>query len=75
MSRTASFRIKDDLENKVEKYLEKNQLSFTALANLAIEKFISEPATINLEPVNEDDFINLAKKTFKKHKHAMDKLK
>ncbi|MFZ4715603.1 MAG: hypothetical protein ACOYL6_17910 [Bacteriovoracaceae bacterium] len=72
---TASFRMKDELKEKVDKYLEKNHLSFSALANLALEKFISEPATIHLEPVNEDDFVNLAKKVYKKHKHAMDKLK
>jgi antitoxin component of RelBE/YafQ-DinJ toxin-antitoxin module len=63
---TTSFRIKENLKEKVDLYLEKNQLSFTALANMALEKFISEPTTITLLPVDDDEFVA---------KHTIDKLK
>jgi antitoxin component of RelBE/YafQ-DinJ toxin-antitoxin module len=72
---TTSFRIKENLKEKVDLYLEKNQLSFTALANMALEKFISEPTTITLLPVDDDEFVAKSKKMMKKYKHTIDKLK
>ena len=70
-----TVRLKDEIAEKVEAYLRRNALSFPDLVNLAVEKFISEPQTIELVPVNDDDFLKEAKKVFKKHKHAMDRLK
>ncbi len=69
----ASF--KEDLEHKVEEYLEANGVKFSQLVNMAVAKFISEPQTIHLAPVNTKAFAVQAKKAFKKHKDTMDKLK
>lgn len=70
-----TVRLKDEIEEKVQVYLERNSLSFPDLINLAVEKFISEPQIIELVPVDDDEQMKHAEKAFKKHKHAMDKLK
>jgi hypothetical protein len=70
-----TIRLEEDLEKKVESYLEANGIKFAQLINLAVEKFIKEPQTIQLVPVTEKEFMTAAQKAFKKHKHAMDKLK
>lgn len=70
-----TVRLDNDLEKKVERYLKSNDIKFPQLINLAIEKFISEPQTIQLVPVKTADFMKVAEKAFKKHKDAMDKLK
>ena len=70
-----TVRFEEELEGKVERYLEANGIKFSQLVNMAVSKFISEPQTIQLAPVNTDDFLNTAAKAFGKHKNAMDKLK
>lgn len=70
-----SIRLNAAIEEKVEIYLEQNGISFPDLVNMAVEKFISEPQTIELSPVSERTFLKSAKKAYKKHKKAMDKLK
>ncbi|MFP5492399.1 MAG: hypothetical protein ACLGG0_12920 [Bacteriovoracia bacterium] len=75
MGMPKTVRLDDELENKLEEYLEANGIKFSQLVNLAVAKFISEPQTIELAPVRTDVFAEHAKKAFKKHKNAMDKLK
>ena len=70
-----TIRLEDALEEKVERYLEANGIKFAQLVNLAVEKFIKEPQTIKLAPVDEKDFLQAAGKALKKHRGAMDKLK
>ena len=70
-----SIRLEEDLEQKVEEYLEINGVKFSQLVNLAVAKFISDPQTIHLAPIKTEKFIEQGKKAFKKHKDAMDKLK
>lgn len=70
-----TVRLDDDLEKRVESYLESNGIKFSQMVNMAVAKFIAEPQTIQLAPVNTEDFMDTAKKAFKKHKSAMDKLK
>ena len=70
-----TVRFDDDLEGQVEQYLEANGIRFAQLVNMAVKKFISEPQSIELAPVKTSDFMETAKKAFKKHKNAMDKLK
>jgi len=70
-----SVRVDDALERKIEAYLDKNPVKFSQLVAMALEKFISEPQMIELCPVDDDQFLESAKKAFKKHKHTMDKLK
>ena len=70
-----SVRLDVEVEAKVEAYLDKNGIRFAELVNLAVDKFISEPQTITLTPVEPKSFLKSAEKAFKKHKGAMDKLK
>lgn len=70
-----TVRFEQDLEKKVEQYMDANGIKFAQLVNMAVEKFISEPQTIKLIPVSTADFEKAAHKAFKKHKNAMDKLK
>lgn len=70
-----TVRFEEELEEKVDKYLEANGIKFSHLINMAVSKFISEPQTIKLAPVNKANFMKTATKAFSKHKNAMDKLK
>jgi hypothetical protein len=70
-----TVRFEEELEGKVEKYLEANGIKFSQLVNLAVSKFISEPQMIQLAPVSTAEFLKTATKAFGKHKNAMDKLK
>ena len=70
-----TVRFEDELESKVEEYLEKNDIKFSQLINLAVEKFISEPQSIELTPIESKKWEQTVAKAFKKHKHAMNKLK
>lgn len=70
-----TVRFEEDLEGKVEEYLEANGIKFSQLVNLAVSKFISEPQSIQLAPVDTKNFMKTATKAFHKHKNAMDKLK
>jgi hypothetical protein len=70
-----TVRFEEDLEHKVEEYLEANGVKFSQLVNMAVAKFISEPQTIHLAPVHTKAFAEQATKALKKHKNAMDKLK
>ena len=70
-----TVRFEETLERKVEEYLEKNHIKFAQLINMAVEKFISEPQSIELAPIDSKKWEQTVTKAFKKHKHAMDKLK
>ena len=70
-----SVRVTDELEKKIEAYLDQNPVKFSKLVAMALEKFISNPQIIELRPVDSAKFLETAKKAFKKHKHTMDKLK
>jgi len=70
-----SIRLREELEEKIESYMEMNGIKFTELLNNALEKYISEPQTITLKPIDSKDFMELAKNATKKHRHALNKLK
>lgn len=70
-----TIRLKEEIEEKVESYMEINGVRFSDLINNALEKYISEPQTILLQPVDSKKFLQKAKVALKKHRHAMDKLK
>jgi antitoxin component of RelBE/YafQ-DinJ toxin-antitoxin module len=70
-----TVRFDDELEKQVESYLEANGLKFSQLVNLAVAKFITEPQTIQLSPVETKSFVAEGKKAYRKHKDAMDRLK
>ena len=75
MSSPKTIRLDSILEKRVEEYTKQNRVKFSQLVKLAIEKFISEPQTIELSPIRDSDWLSTTKKAFKRHKHAMDKLK
>lgn len=70
-----TIRLDEELEEKVEKYLDKNNIKFAQLINIAVNRFISEPQTIELKPIESAQWDKTVKKAFSKHKNAMDKLK
>ncbi len=70
-----TVRFDDELEGKIEDYIEKNDIKFSQLVNMAVEKFISEPQVIELEPIDSKRWQQSTAKAYSKHKHAMDKLK
>ena len=71
-----SIRIKKDLEKKVNEFLENNpSLSLTQLTALALEKFISEPNSIELVPISTDELSTRVSDLLIKHKSTFDKLK
>lgn len=76
MGKPITVRLEDNLEQKVEAYLEKNpSIKLPKLVNLAVEKFIEEPHSIELVPIDPKEWEVAAQKAFKKHKKAMDELK
>ena len=75
MGQPKSVRLDDKLEEKVDAYLEQNPLKFSELVALAVEKYISEPQTIELKPIDDKVFSKAINRAMKKHKHAIDKLK
>ena len=76
MGQPKTIRFEDNLEPKIEAYLKKNpDVKLAKLVNLAVEKFIEQPHSIELVPIDPRDWAIAAGKAFKKHKKAMDELK
>jgi hypothetical protein len=74
MSKARTVRFDDDVDPLVDRFVEKNDINFNKLVNLAVKEFISKPHTIELEPISADEWNINMKKTYKKHKKAMDEL-
>lgn len=71
-----SFRADENLYKKMQRWLKKNPvMTQSQMISLAIEKFITEPQT--LEPVfaSEEEENKMIKKMMKEHKHTLDKLR
>ncbi len=76
MGQPRTFRFEDELEAKIEAYLKKNpDIKLAKLVNLAVKKFIEQPQSIELVPINPKEWEATAKEAFKKHKKAMNELK
>jgi predicted transcriptional regulator len=74
MSKARTVRFDDDIDPLVDHFVEKNDINFNRLMNLAVKEFISKPHTIELEPVNEAEWDRLMKKSHKKYKKTLDEL-
>lgn len=76
MSKARTIRFNEQLDSLVDEYTEKNGLKINQLVNIAVKKYISEPNSIELEPVEAKDkeWSKAMKKAFKKNKKAMDEL-
>ena len=73
--KTSSIRFDEGLVPKIEAYVKKNKIKLNRLENIAVEKFISEPNSIELVPIENKEWEKGLAKAFKKHKKAMDELK
>lgn len=71
MGKARTVRFDDDIDNLVDKFLDKNSINFNKLVNIAIKEFISKPHTIELEPISDDEWERASKKAYSKHKKAM----
>ena len=76
MSKARTIRFAGPLDKLVDQYTEKNGLKINQLVNIAVQKFITEPNKIELEPVEakNEDWDQGMKKAFNKNKKAMDEL-
>ncbi|MEA9356277.1 hypothetical protein SHI21_08690 [Bacteriovorax sp. PP10] len=74
MSKARTVRFDEDVDPLVDRFVEKNDINFNKLVNLAVKEFISKPHTIELEPVTADEWDKNMKKAYKKNKKAMDEL-
>ena len=74
-----TFRLEADTRDAVERWLSTNpSITRTALINMAIRKFTSQPQILQpIDIVIADDEVALraAKRVAKTHAHAMEKLK
>ncbi len=76
MSKARTVRFEDQLDPLVDEYTEKNGLKLNQLVNIAVKKYITEPNSIELEPIKakDGDWNKTMKKAFRKNKKAMDEL-
>ena len=75
MASPRTIRLNEKLDSTIDKYLKKNRMKFSQLVSLALQRFVSEPQTVTFVPADPEQFVKTAEKAFKRHKHAMDKLK
>ena len=74
-TKTSSIRFDESLVPRINAYVRQNRIKLNRLVNLAVEKFISEPNSIPLIPIESKDWEKGLDKAFKRHKKTMDDLK
>ena len=76
MSKARTIRFNEQIDTLVDEYTLKNGLKLNQLVNIAVKKYINEPNSIELEPVDAKDFEweGSMKKAFTKHRKSMDEL-
>ena len=74
MGKSRSVRFEDEIDLAVDRFMEKNDINFNKLVNLAVKEFISKPHTIELQPVDEAEWDKMMKKSYKKYKKTLDEL-
>ena len=75
MAKERVVKFDDELDVMIDEYVHANGIKINKLINLAVEKYISAPRTIELTPVDSDKWEKLTKETFAEHREAMDELK
>lgn len=75
MTKAKTIRFEENLESRMAEYAETNDIKLNKLVNMAVEKYISEPQTITLEPISNSDWESSMTTSFIKNKKAMDELK
>ena len=76
MTKARTIRFNEQLDSLVDQYVDRNGLKLNQLVNIAVKKYITEPNSIDLEPVNitDDEWKTGMEEAFSKHKKAMDEL-
>ena len=74
MGKSRTVRFEDEIDLAVDRFMEKNDINFNKLVNLAVKEFISKPHTIELQPVDEAEWDKMMKKSYKKYKKTLDEL-
>jgi hypothetical protein len=74
MGKARTVRFEDEIDPGVDRFMEKNDINFNKLVNLAVKEFISKPHTIELQPVDEAEWDKMMKKSYKKYKKTLDEL-
>lgn len=76
MSKARTIRFNEQIDALVDEYTNKNGLKLNQLVNIAVKKFITEPNSIDLEPVdaNNSEWEGSMNKAFTKHRKSMDEL-
>ena len=74
MSKARTVRLDLEIDPLVDRFVEKNDINFNKLVNLAVREFISKPHSIELLPITADELEKNMKKAYKKHKKTMDEL-
>jgi hypothetical protein len=74
MGKARTVRFEDEIDPAVDRFMEKNDINFNKLVNLAVKEFISKPHTIELQPVDEAEWDKMMKKSYKKYKKTLDEL-
>ncbi len=74
MGKARTVRFDDDVDNVIDVFLEKNDINFNKLVNLAVKEYISKPHSIELVPIDLKEWEKNLKKSFNTHKKAMSEL-
>ena len=76
MSKARTIRFSEQIDSLVDEYTSKNGLKLNQLVNIAVKKYITEPNTIELEPVEADnsEWEDSMQKAFTRHRKSMDEL-
>lgn len=75
---TVTGRFQSQLFNKMQEWMNQNGMSANQLLARAVEKYISEPQTLDpveLVSASKEDLEDAVEKVMKKHKRALDELK
>lgn len=77
MSKSISFRLRDELIEPITRWLELNNMDLSTLCNLAIQKLItSEPilSKVKLESADDEAALATAAELIEAHSDALDRL-
>ena len=74
MGKARTVRFEDEIDPAVDRFIEKNDINFNKLVNLAVKEFISKPHSIHLQPVDEAEWNKMMKKSHKNYKKTLDEL-
>ena len=75
MAVAKTIRISEEVNSMADEFARKNGLKFNQVVSLALEKYVGEQNTVELEPINKKKWEEASNDTFSKHKKTIDDLK